>query len=102
VGSTLGLLVALAVASPAQPINLNLPPLAIPPTSPAPPPWSNFQLQVPTPPSRPAWLPSSFLPDLKRAASNTRGNGYGHGVNPFLGGDRSHGGDRGSDPGGRR
>jgi hypothetical protein len=80
-GSAFGLLVALALGAPAQPINLNLPPPTPAPPQPA---WSNFQLPVQKPPSRPAWLPSSVLPNINRASVPTRGTGRG--VNPYLGG----------------
>src|SRR5262245_38188626 len=99
VGWTFGVLVALVLGAPLRPINLY-------PSSPAlpspPPAWSNFQFQVPTPPSRPTWLPPSILPDLKRTAPNTRGTGHDHDVNPYLGGDRSQADDRDSHGGVRR
>lgn len=83
-GSAVGLLVALALGAPARPINLNLPPPALPTPPPA---WSNFKLQVPKRPS--------VLPDPKRVASSARG--YDEDVNPYLGGDRSHAGTGGND-----
>jgi hypothetical protein len=99
VGSTFGLLAALVLGAPVRPINLNLPPPALPPPQPA---WSNFRLQAPKPTSRPAWLPPSVLPDLKRAAPNARGSGHDQDVNPYLGGDRSQTDDRGNNRGVRR
>jgi hypothetical protein len=86
VGSAFALLVALALGAPAGPINLNLPPPAVPPPPPA---WSNFQLQLPKPPS--------FLPDPRRVASGARGTDEN--VNPYLGGDRRHSGTGATDRG---
>jgi hypothetical protein len=97
VTSAIGVLLAVALGAPAQPMNFNLPPPAPPPPQPS---WSNFQLKVPTPPSRPAWLPPWFLPDLKRASVPTHGTEPS--VNPFLGGGPSDVIGHGSHPGGRR
>jgi hypothetical protein len=76
VGATFGLLAALALSAPA-PINLNLPPPLLPPQAQSPaPPAPNFLIPLPKPPSRPAWLPTWFLPDNKGSSGGTRGSGH--------------------------